>query len=923
MGVFTFGMAMLAGLLPAAGAIQYLDVQSGWTIEHKGPWQTRADHRDLLAMHHPWIASEAGNFAMAWREVTVPDTWGETVTLHFYCSDDYHGAPRDSLPGTGFTGHRRKQILVNSAPVWTEDVSDAVVPGTAPAQHVTVNVPPENRRIRLTLLAYDAVASGEEAPGDFYRPAQPGVTRDMDPDADRFRTTIYWGDLTLTSGDTPVPERLRPSEALVLQRHNRFWPPKPDTEAWLKERPTLTVSAPAGIPRAGFPVEMGIPLPKGIAHVPGGFRLAEGGDRAFYSQKFVSTTWPDGSIRWVVAQFPLREGTSELSLAFAPDRARPPGTNKLQEENGRVAVDGGEVALRIDVGDPITAVTYRKKTVVDAIRLGVNVAGQAVYGTNYDGQVVDDGPFHTRVLLQGRFEGQESPLGSYALYCSVYHGLPYVKLWFRYFNDTDAAQALSGLDVSFDLTDRPEAVALPHGPAPDQFRLTQMSPDAYSVDGESHPAERPFFFQWSQGALAVRDFSLLHPKGVALAENRVTLSLVAGGDSPVIFTPGEAKSHEIWLALGPTDGAQLAATVARPPLLINSDYYSATGVFGPAAPLPEGHPWAAFLRETYGEKDLRALGMATGVRHYPDDAYLGKPGQWSNNYNGRMESLWMAWLATGDRVWFDHAAAVSRHLMDVAVVHTAVPGRDWLGAIHGPGANHVAGPWNPLLRAEGLALFGQLTGNPEAQEAFLGVADYCVRAGAGRAGPNVRHWAGPFSTLVAAYRDTGEISALEAGSERIAGMIARTDRRRGTWSDWHATSTYPGNIPWMGAQLALPLYTWYVQTGDVEAAQLLVGLAESYVCENTPWEAPGAMRTFSPDPHFPDTTAYDPFIIPMLGAAWELTEDTFFRDAARAQWERWQARPEFQPVFNLSWHMPWLGRVLKDLENATAEGGGE
>ena len=71
------------------------------------------------------------------------------------------------------------------------------------------------------------------------------------------------------------------------------------------------------------------------------------------------------------------------------------------------------------------------------------------------------------------------------------------------------------------------------------------------------------------------------------------------------------------------------------------------------------------------------------------------------------------------------------------------------------------------------------------------------------------------------------------------------------------------------------------------------------------------MRTYSPSPQFPDTAIYDPFIIPMLAAAYELTDDTFFRDAARAQWQRWQAHPQFQPPFGLSWHMPWLGATME------------
>lgn len=116
----------------------------------------------------------------------------------------------------------------------------------------------------------------------------------------------------------------------------------------------------------------------------------------------------------------------------------------------------------------------------------------------------------------------------------------------------------------------------------------------------------------------------------------------------------------------------------------------------------------------------------------------------------------------------------------------------------------------------------------------------------------------------------------------------------------------------MAATLAGPLYAWYQMTGDVEAAQLLVGLAETVICENTPWDKPGAMRTYSPNPRFPETTAYDPAVLPLLLAAHELTGDAFFLDAAKAQWARWQAAPAFLPVFNLAWQWPWASQLTVD-----------
>src|SRR5690606_31058136 len=113
--------------------------------------------------------------------------------------------------------------------------------------------------------------------------------------------------------------------------------------------------------------------------------------------------------------------------------------------------------------------------------------------------------------------------------------------------------------------------------------------------------------------------------------------------------------------------------------------------------------------------------------------------------------------------WFEHALDTCEHLMDVSVIHSDVPGKDWRGAMHGPGENHTPGPWNPLLRAHGLSLFHQLTGRPEAREAVHALTEFCMRARPGMHGPNPRHQAGPLDTIATSYMESGEIDLLDHG----------------------------------------------------------------------------------------------------------------------------------------------------------------
>jgi hypothetical protein len=276
-----------------------------------------------------------------------------------------------------------------------------------------------------------------------------------------------------------------------------------------------------------------------------------------------------------------------------------------------------------------------------------------------------------------------------------------------------------------------------------------------------------------------------------------------------------------------------------------------------------------------------------------------------------MLGLWSEWFMSGDRAWYDLAVDVCRHLMDVAIIHSEVPQQAWVGAIHGPGDNHISGPWPPNLRMAGLYFYHKLTGDLETREAFLGVADYCIRSRAGLNSGSVRDHAGPFDAICTAYQETGDVKYLDEGAARVESVRSAIDLRRGVWAEEHGSKVYRGNVPWMVAQLARPLYLWYHATGDVQAAQALVGLAESIICENTDWDKPGVVSGYSHNPHFPVSASYDLLIIPMIFAAYELTEDPFFLDAAKAQWERWTREKAFDSPLNCYWNTPWLVWELK------------
>jgi len=917
-------VALLWACTAAMGAtpVYPLSLEEDWTTQSQGPWRARYDHRELLVMRHPWSPSTKGDFVSVTREVTAPEDWQGPISLTFYCSDDYHTdtwRPDGSwLTAEGFIGHRCKQVLVGDHVVWSADVADPVVKGESPRYRVELSVKP-GQKFLLTLLAYDAEASSLVLEKDFYQSPNNERRREDDPNASNFQTHIYWGDLALVDGNAEASPGKRPSEFKLRAVHNQRWPLPPFGDGWDKGSAPLTLCAPAGIPKRGFPVRCGVPVPAGKLKDSGDIRLVTPGKRAVYAQKSVLGAWPDESVQWVLMDLLAVPGMDKLDLVFAHDRAEPIGKIQVEEDGAAAKVNAGPLRFEVRAGDPIWNVTLGNTPKIGAVSLNIKANGDEVPGNTETCDAIDEGPFCATMRLRGRFDAADRSLGSFTLYCSAYAGLPYLKLVLRWFNDTKADLAVSALRVVFTLPEQPGDLRIPEFSVKDGAVVKQTSERQRLLDGTPVDPAGPMFLAWKGGAVTVRNFRELYPKSVQVDGNKLIFGLVAAEERPIVFTPGEAKTHELWVSLDENDPAQFAATVARPPILQNPEYFCATGVLGPARPHDGVPVLHEHMTQDFTDKKWEDFGQSFGVRDFPDSPYYGGLPNWSNNYYERMLNLFSEWFMSGDRAWYDRAVDVCRHIMDVAVIHSEVPGKDWLGAMHGPGKDHVSGPWNPTLRTAGLALYHKLTGDIEACDAVVGVAEFCVRTHAGIDGGSVRQEAGPFDAVCTAYAETGDVKFLDDGAARVESVLRSMDMRRGVWPDEHGSKVYRGNVPWMAAQMARPLYLWYHATGDVQAAQALVGLAESIICENTDWDQPGVVSGYSHNPHFDVSASYDLLILPMIFAAYELTEDTFFLDAAKAQWERWRREKAFDSPLNCHWNTPWLVWYLKKYDVVTPE----
>lgn len=901
------------------GDTMTIPLQDGWTSTQTAPWQSRVDRRQLLAMRHPWVPSEEKGYALYSTTLQIPDNWTEAIQLSFYCSDDYHTddwRPDGSwLTANGFIGHRFKRLLINGDVVWQSDVADPVIPGESPRYTIPLDVK-AGQSIQLGLLVYDSVSSTTVLPEDFHQSPQHPNRMD-DPDAAKFFTTVYWGDLTLLHKGATPNEKQRPIVNIVKKQHTERWPHPSFGDNWDNYPVPLTLSTAAPLPKAGFPVRAGIPIPAGQSKDLDSIRLQTPRKGALYSDKAILSQWPDQSIRWVQFDFHATSSTTQVDMAHSKDHAQPQHKSTIESSEGLVAQRSGSLRYFTRQGTSSGLLQWQGKAILDDFRISLTTQGEHFEGICASPEILDEGPMRSTAFQSGTFELLDKQSGTFHLESTLFADTPYLRYQFRWFNDTDRPITIEGLRMEWEQDAPIKDITLPQGKSSAPFRLRQTTHNTHTLNGTETNSTSPPYVQWDKLTLVPRHFRERHPAAMGAEGNQLYLEWISAWDEPITFHPGEAVTFECWLAVNCTDPDALAQAVHQPPTLIHPEYFCATGALGPAATIETLPELQAQLTQLYGNRSWEDMGHHYGVRHFPDAPHSGGLPNWKNNYYERALGLWSAWWMTGEREWFDRAETVSQHLLDRAIIHAPVPGQDWLGALRGPGENHIAPPWNPTLRIAGLDAYHKVTGNDMAAVAVEGVLDFIQRTRAGIGGSSVRQYAGPFDSICTAYFDTGEINLLAAGGQRVEAALNEVDFRRGTWQDEHGSRVYRGNIPWMNAQIARPLYWWYLMTGDPMAAQLLVGLAESMACENMDWDTPGALYGYSHNPRFPITPSYDLLTAPVFFAAYEITQDPFFLDTGRAVYIRWLESDRPVAVMDTFWNTPWLSWYIKayGLEN--------
>ena len=517
--------------------------------------------------------------------------------------------------------------------------------------------------------------------------------------------------------------------------------------------------------------------------------------------------------------------------------------------------------------------------------------------------------------------------GHFVLRLAVHAGQPGVRATWRVIHDeATGTRSVTRLDLVAGLPSAPQTshwtaaagtdgdVTLRH-PRVDHFEVIDAGGDPVD-SGSSAPG-------WLAGVTAdhawmvlVRHFREQFPKALAVTGDELRIELFSPTPEEPAYRPteGEAKRHEVWLAVWDravpvAELADRAAAWARPPRLFDAAAVAASGGLGHAAPL--AGPALADYREVfeaqYGDLSPSSF-YANGIRDFGDLLYDRDKDYWRNGYYDVQQGLASAYLMSGDARWFDHLEAVVRHIIDIDVCHASTEHPDWVGSIHGyNGADHTAAsPWAPTQRTWGTLAYWRLTGDRDARDAALGVAESALRSRRGLGNRSVRNHAGILTCLTAAYDETGDLRYLEGARQVVHDALRRIEPRRGTYVEMHGSVSYRGNVPWMVAQLTEPLYHYYRQSGDVAAATALVGLIESVLTENTTPGVWGDVHGYSHNPQYAKNAVYHALIAPAVFYAYELTGDDGFLRHGRAMYRQMIAEKRIESVMNCAWNTPAL-----------------
>lgn len=584
-------------------------------------------------------------------------------------------------------------------------------------------------------------------------------------------------------------------------------------------------------------VRLGVPIPRGELVSASHTQIQDDRGTRLPAHVTSTGTWPDGSVKWLLAEFPADvppQARRTYTLAYGNAVPSPPPTNGMRIETSpvRLVVDTGSAQWMIDGTRGGHVECHRPGMAEPAFTLAdfvlTGIQGQqwrASRDASATVAVEETTPFRTVVRLRGKFidEAGQAPF-AFDTRLHLFAGRDEFLLEPGFFMAAQPATlelAAIELECTGPWTGGQVHTSLnPEGATPiplaDGLALIQGGDEAYGCEG-SYPA----FLMNGKGSMlpqgqraagwlridagpdsalvCLPDFWQQYPKELRCRPKSLSIALwsAAAGSEPFAAHAGSGKSHQVGISLGPVASPERWLT----PLAAqcSPEWLCGSGALEELVPRREGRyaEYETIVATGFDRMLIQRAGY--GMENWGDvwqEGYVPQAKTWSNQEWDLVQSWVTAYARTGESRYLEFAHAAARHFADVDCIHASTDpgfaGGSWMHAhtslrghqLEAPNFAHAG--W-----VEGMLNLYHLTGDRRGLEAARGIADYICRhaAPADHHGPNgpayhlpIQRPAGwPLTTLGLMYRETWDPVYLQT-SRRIVDYARRIqDPERGIW----------------------------------------------------------------------------------------------------------------------------------------------
>lgn len=612
------------------------------------------------------------------------------------------------------------------------------------------------------------------------------------------------------------------------------------------------------------PVSVAIPVARGQMSDGASLRILDG-DRELPRQVKVTSTWEDGSVRWLMAHLmPDLPGDRGHRLVYATEGSANLAADvavRVEALDGGVTIDTGllQFAISGESGPLFGHVTLDGKPVLGDAFGGFEIVDAE--GTRYttaagsaEVEVVDAGPVRAEVEVRGAHRSEDgATLFDYVTRYVCWAGKPWVEVEYQFINREDSATGdpPGSVDLrEIALKVRPEASADPRMAIGEGYYRTAIKEEASErlLDQETilyqaveHVLETfygDFWADWcdASGGVAVTQFQAHQnfPKRLAVDASGIDVDIFPVSQPPVKILQGVAKTHRFLFHFHteetPLDDVSVRSLQFQMPDvgILPEAVYRDAGVWENLFPEKLDIRVEAGLID---RADNRGRGL--GMLHWGDgpDAGYTQQGRgkgdlvWTNNEYDFPHAMYLLFAKTGERRFRDIATVAAQHWVDVDFCHHSDDPLKMGGQpIHTAG--HVTGGVTPSHEwTEGLLDFYHFTGKREGLEKAVSIADNMLRhldsprfKEAGGFAARETGWA--MRGLVGVYQETREQKYMVA-CDAIAAQFDDWKRTFGAFLAPYTSHTQV-RVPFMISIAVNALYRYYTLTGDPRTKDVIV-----------------------------------------------------------------------------------------------------